>query len=335
MSEEIDIVILWVDGNDMDWRREKAKYSVRYEKQDAGESRYRNWENLQYLFRGIEKYAPWVRKIHFVTWGHVPIWLNIKHNKINIVRHEDFIPKEYLPTFNCNPILLNLHRIEGLSERFILFNDDFFLGRAVKETDFFKNGLPCDQYMEYPIGCGGNNEVFSHILVNNFNMIGKYFSKMEFKKKLVKKILNPIYGVYFFYNLFFYFMPFPNFYGLLTPHFCQPYLKSDFEKLWKLEAERLNEVCFHKFRDKDDLTEYAVRTYNVLSGNFAPYGKLKQGKAVFIRKDDPIIYKTIESNRYKFFCLNDDCDEEVFRIVKPKIQKSFERKFIEKSSFEL
>ena len=77
-EEEIDIVILCGFGIDPKWLVEKYKYSV---KNDADGSiyRYRDWDLLQYWFRGAEKFAPWVRKIHFVTWGHIPQWLNVEN----------------------------------------------------------------------------------------------------------------------------------------------------------------------------------------------------------------------------------------------------------------
>ena len=70
-----------------------------------------------------------------------PSWLNVANEKIVVVKHEDFIPKEYLPTFNSHTIELNLHRIKGLSEYFIYFNDDTFILDKLQEKDFFKNGL--------------------------------------------------------------------------------------------------------------------------------------------------------------------------------------------------
>ena len=68
------------------------------------EERYRNWENLQYLFRGIEKFAPFVNKVHFITEGHLPKWLNVNHPKLNIVKHSEYIPEVFLPTFSAIPI---------------------------------------------------------------------------------------------------------------------------------------------------------------------------------------------------------------------------------------
>ena len=96
----IDFVIPWVDGNDPEWRREKNMYSGNNtsfsSEKDIRDERYRDWDNLQYWFRGVEKFAPWVRKIHFVTWGHLPKWLNTKHPKLHIVNHTDYIPAQFM-----------------------------------------------------------------------------------------------------------------------------------------------------------------------------------------------------------------------------------------------
>ena len=101
MNNAIDFVIPWVDGSDPAWIKEKQLYSNNIQKEDDGrEIRFRDWGTLKYWFRGVERYAPWVRKIHFVTWGHLPEWLNTNTPKLHIVNHRDYIPAEYLPTFN-------------------------------------------------------------------------------------------------------------------------------------------------------------------------------------------------------------------------------------------
>ncbi len=125
MNNIIDFVISWVDGDDREWQKSRNNYPGIEDVTAA--SLYRDWDNLQYWFRGVEKFTPWVNRIHFVTWGHLPKWLNINHPKVNIVRHSDYLPKEYLPTFNSHSIELNLHRIEGLAEQFVYFNDDIFI----------------------------------------------------------------------------------------------------------------------------------------------------------------------------------------------------------------
>ena len=145
MMNDIDFVIIWVDGDDPVWKEERAKYDHPAScLPNSNNFQFRDWGVLPYWFRSVERYAPWVRRIHFVTCGHYPEWLNLDHPKLHFVRHEDFIPSEYLPTFSANPIELNIHRIPGLSEQFVYFNDDMFVAAPVKPTDFFINGLPRD-----------------------------------------------------------------------------------------------------------------------------------------------------------------------------------------------
>lgn len=153
MREEIDFVVAWVDGNDPAWQEERSRYTQNVERQKWNDSpvRYRDWGLLKYWFRGVEKFAPWVRYIYFVTWGHVPSWLNERNPKLKIIRHDEFIPREYLPTFSSHTIELNLHRIPGLSEQFVYFNDDMYLTKSVSPEVFFKNGIPCDTAVMLPI----------------------------------------------------------------------------------------------------------------------------------------------------------------------------------------
>lgn len=89
--------------------------------------RYRDYGTFNYWFRMVEMHAPWVNNIYLITNGQRPKWLNVNHPKLKWVRHEEFIPKEYLPTFNASAIEMNIHRIDGLSENFVLFNDDMYL----------------------------------------------------------------------------------------------------------------------------------------------------------------------------------------------------------------
>lgn len=331
--ENIDIVITYVDGNEKKWQQKRTQYECS-RNGDAGAARYRDWENLQYIFRGIEKYAPWVRKVFLVTDHQAPEWINKECGKLVLINHEDYIPEEFLPTFNTNVIENNFHRIEGLSERFIVLNDDFFLMNELKPDDFFYQGKPQTIFMEYPVGCGGNSEVFPHLLINNYNLLGKYFKRRDYKKKLRGKILNPHYGMLFFYNLIMYLMPFPNLFGILTPHFACPYTKSSFQEMWKREEEKLTETNRHRFRQSDDLTIYLFHLFDVLSGNFHPHNTLKDGKFLVIREDDPEIYETLKSGRYKLLCLNDECPEELFERVKDKVNSCLYERFPDKSMFE-
>jgi len=54
-----------------------------------------------------------------------------------ITHSEIFRKKSDLPSFNSNAIEVALHRIPGLSRRFLYFNDDFMLTKNVTITDFW------------------------------------------------------------------------------------------------------------------------------------------------------------------------------------------------------
>ena len=153
---DIDFVVLWVDGSDPAWQAEKAKYQGKALDDSNSANRFRDWGLLPYWFRAVERFAPWVRKIHFVTCGQVPEFLNTEHPKLHLVKHSDFMPPEALPTFSSHAIEMNIHRIPGLAEHFVYFNDDMFLIRAVKQENFFRDGLPCTYGGEYPIELVGN-----------------------------------------------------------------------------------------------------------------------------------------------------------------------------------
>ena len=178
MEEKIDFVILWVDGNDEKWQAEKNKYlQDGLSSKATSSNRFRDWDILKYWFRSVEKFAPWVNNIYFVTYGHLPKFLNVNHPKIKIVNHKDYIPNEYLPTFNSSAIEIGINNIPNLEEKFVFFNDDMFILDKVEPSVFFKNKLPCDQYVENVIT--PSEDVFSKLLFNNVAIINKYYNNQQ------------------------------------------------------------------------------------------------------------------------------------------------------------
>jgi hypothetical protein len=143
--EPIDIVITWVDGDDADWRAEKARWSgdATHTTQDAvDEARFRSRDELLYALRSISQYAGWCRRVHVVTADQTPTWL-VEDDRLRLVPHSEIFPSEWLPTFNSHSIESRLHHIDGLAERFVYFNDDMFLGRPTRPDLFFTpNGIP-------------------------------------------------------------------------------------------------------------------------------------------------------------------------------------------------
>lgn len=140
----VDVVYTWVDGQDPEWLRRRAACAGRaYHEEAANAARYVNRDELRYSLRSLSQYAPWVRRIHLVTDEQVPSWLDEGVPGLRVISHKEiFSDPGLLPTFNSHAIESQLHHIDGLSEHFLYFNDDVFLGRPVVPQDFFlPNGL--------------------------------------------------------------------------------------------------------------------------------------------------------------------------------------------------
>lgn len=336
----IDFVITWVDGNDPAWRRQKDEYSRLESGQpeemssvDSRDERYRDYGLLAYWFRAVDKFAPWVRKVHFVTCGHMPEWLNTDNPKLRIVRHGDFIPKEFLPTFNSNAIELNLHRIDGLSDRFVYFNDDTFPIRPLVESDFFKDGMPCDILAFQPIVANPANPVMSHLFLNNTLVLSKYFNKRENVRRQPRKYFKIGYPpMYFFYNMLE--LAFPKFTGTYTVHGPVPFCRETFSELWEKEEQSFKETSSHRFRSKDDLTVYLLRDWQKLSGNFFAKNLLKDFAYFELSNDNQKLYSTVRKQNKKLICVNDANEKLDFERIKKEFNEVFEEILPERSSFE-
>ena len=136
-----DLVVPYVDSQDKSWQELFNKYNpiknIEVESVNA-KNRFRGQGDFfRFFFRCVARNMPWIRKIHLIVQSdsQVPSWLD--RDKICVVHHEDFIPKEYLPTFNSCTIEMFLWNIPNLSERFIYANDDFFCLKETSINDFF------------------------------------------------------------------------------------------------------------------------------------------------------------------------------------------------------
>ncbi len=189
---------------------------------------------MKYWFRGVDKFAPWVRKIHFITDGQKPEWLDESNPKINLVNHEDFIPSQFLPTYNSAVIERYIHKIPGLSEHFVYFNDDFYIIDNIKKERFFQNGLPCD------IAVFDYNPSWSQWyrrIKNNIILINRHFNKKEVMTLHHNKWFDKSYGIKARWNYLLKF--YDKFITLRTPHNAQPYLKSTFYDVWAATEKEL------------------------------------------------------------------------------------------------
>ena len=307
----IDIVYTWVDGSDLKWNKTKNKYINIFSinKDSNINNRFNDNNELKYSLRSIYKYANWINNIYIVVAdGQKPKWLNTNHNKIHLINHSDIIDKKYLPTFNSHVIEHNIYKIPNLTENFLYFNDDFFLGNYIKPNDimynnrigyyFYDNRKTCKQF-----GNTINNEIgFKSAWKNNNKLI----------KLLDKKLIN---------------INCPWHQGVL----CK---KSIFVELNNKYSKIIYEVLNNKFRSVNDIAPIGLSLYYGLFKNKYKINRNLNSIYIEFNKSNTFINKLnkINHNKPHFFCINDLGSNTKNMLL---LNNFFKYKFPNKSPYEL
>ncbi|MEE1148501.1 MAG: hypothetical protein UHN93_04525 [Alistipes sp.] len=291
----MDIVITYVDGLDPVWQKSYEQYT----NTPILEKRFRDWGTLKYLFRGIEKNMPFIRKVHLVVSGEtqVPAWVN--RDEVDVVLHSDIIPQEYLPTFNCNPIEMHLHRIKDLDEEFLYFNDDMFPMKECKPTDFFRDGK-------------GVIRVSYHLLaLDMFKQICRNSTRAAREALGLR----------------------PTFYFMRPQHICSPMFKSECEELYdKVEPVIRNSIS--RVRTGENLNQYLFLDYMYLKGKIINERISKKHFSVGVVSASKL-RKFITQPTHKMACINDvQLTEERYEELRRVQIEAFEELFPNKSKLE-
>lgn len=292
----MDVVITYVNGLDPLWQKDYEQYT----NTPILEKRFRDWGTLRYLMRGIAENMPFIRRVHLVVArdSQVPEWVN--RNEVNVVLHKDIIPEEYLPTFNCNPIEMHLHRIKDLDEEFLYFNDDMFPMTKCKPTDFFRGGK-------------GVIGISHHIIVSDmFKQICRNSDRAARKALGMKS----------------------SWLFLRPQHICSPMLKSQCEELYaKIEAPIRESLT--RVRTGENLNQYLYLDYMYLQGKIIPERLSKQHFSVGITSTRKL-RRFVEHPTRKLVCVNDvQLSEERYAELRRTLLDAFNNRFPEKSKFEI
>lgn len=329
---KIDFVIPWVDGSDPVWLKEKNKYLGM--ESNTSSNRYRDMGILKYWFRAVEAYAPWVNQIHFITWGHLPEWLNTEHPKLHIVNHKDYIPEEYLPTFSSHPIELNLHRIPGLSDHFVYFNDDMFLNNEMLPDFFFKKGIPCDFLQCKHIYYSSAGDVYAHVVTNDVMEINRHHSYIKTFLRHPTKIVSFKYGISGCLKNLIKLGNVHRFVGFQIHHLPAPYRKQTFAEVWDAMPELMTKVSHNRFRTPFDVSQSIFRNWQLASGQFYPVSPTSRGKFLSIASQNDHVEAALNNPKIKMVCINDSPYEIDFEQAMAQIVAMYEKKLPNKSSFE-
>ena len=142
---DIDVVFSWVPEPSAE---EFASIKTDCRELQGGIQRFRDLGVFRFSLSMIDMYMPWVRHIFVVTpHGATPHWLNADHPQLTVINQEDIFPLDrihkIMPVHNSQQVEVHLHRIPGLTEHFIYFNDDMFPGRRLEPSFFFsEDGRP-------------------------------------------------------------------------------------------------------------------------------------------------------------------------------------------------
>ena len=312
----IDIVVTYLNERDEKWQKDFSYWKEREiregraiasNRQAFGEERTREWDIFKYWFRGVENNCPWVRKVFVVVQNerHTPIWLNLDNPKLRVVYHDEFIPKELLPTFNAMTIGMYISNIPDLADNYIMCDDDFYFLNYIKEDRFFKDNRPvhinnCMRYELYnDMLLQKSDGVFYSILNNN----------LEFEKRFMGNNLVK-YG-------------FSHLPAARKKSFEQKILKE-----YKDEIFLANVVS--KFRNPKNLCNYMFDDLLKICGEAVlgdPYYNC--GYCTLKSTVDFNGWETLD-----MVCFNDTEQLDNYEITKKNLIKFFEKVFPSKSSFE-
>ena len=307
----VDLVYLWVDGNDPEWRAKRRLYSKeRYS--DVGmdnEARYSDNGELKYSLRAVEKFAPWIQNIFIVTDGQVTSWLDTSNEKIKIVNHKDILDEKFLPTFNSVVIEHALYKIPGLSEHFLYANDDMFFNRPVEKSNFFTpDGRP----------------------IVRFNR--RFFRKLwlKFLEKGLKKPTNN-YNITIQNAALLVEKKYGRYIGHKTHHNIDAYRKSDYRHTFETFRDAIEPTMLNHTRGDNDIQR------NIYS--FVPVVE-KKAKVKFVTQkqsfrchiEKPYYFDRLIKYNPMLFCLN-DC-EYADESSHENLRNFLNNKFPDKSNFE-
>ena len=319
----IDIVYLWVDGNDPVWRAKKEAFErgMPHSASEAlAEARFVDNDELKYSLRSIERFAPWIHHIYIVTDRQVPAWIDLTNKRISIVDHTEIMPREALPSFSSPAIEWCIDNIPGLSEHFLLANDDTFIGREATPADFFTpSGYPIVRLRK--------------------RHKSKHSAATQYMRTLFKaqSIVNKAFGFACDY---------------IPHHNIDAYRLSDFKACKAQFADEVEPTIVRHIRHEEDLQRATILYYALAIG----HGRMKlmgrynkratlsehikdtlKGRFYYDSRSISICEKDIRRiiNRYNplLFCLNDN--EHSTDGDRERTGEFLKLMFPEKSSFEL
>jgi len=312
----IDIVYTWVDGDDLEWKKQKNKYQGKTDElreniagRANSDERFRNRNELLYSLRSIELFAPFVRNIYIVTAGQKPDWINLSNPKIKIVDHKEiYRDKACLPTFNSSGIETQLHHIEGLAEHFLYLNDDFMFADFCTPEDFFyTNGKIKFFPSEARAYEDDIDETREEYLIADGNVISLMMKEHGINSRFIMKH---------------------------APYPCKKSYLYELEERYQAE---FNACASNRFRAATDIRPIAFMQFNFgfIEGQAIPSDISNRYLALYKPNIKAQFNGVVKTRKYKTICINDvGLDTRNLQAVNELTTNFLESYYFVKSKFE-
>jgi len=309
ISSPIDIVYLWVDGNDDGWRAKRQNASALLSPQGNQtiarfgnvEGRFRDNDELRYSLRALAQFFPDHGHVYIVTDGQLPAWLQTS-DRLTVIDHRDLIPEASLPTFDSGNIESYIHRIPGLAERYFYFNDDVFFGAPVQVNDWFFDG-------GFYVAWSDDPEVMGHAMqtdatsLENASRLSKKW--LDTKANDLPSALAPTQPAYQLDAAY-------THTARTFAHSPRPMLKSILMALEDEAADLFARVRSTVFRswDKPTIVSDFVLRWSLAHG----VAQIKDHSHLYVATGDALVSSaltqlTAQFGQLDFFCINDTTDD--------------------------
>ena len=173
---DVDLVYTFVNLDDDSFAQKRRECALAEQGVDSeyrtGPARFRDSGEMEHSLKTAKSYLPFLRNIYVVHTGSAPDWLR-QDNRVVLVGNEDVVPANLHPTFQSDVIEAYIHRIPGLSERYLYSNDDFFFSQPHDEADFYTPDGRCKVGIDPRWVTMGVSGTFKDMEVNSVHSLQK------------------------------------------------------------------------------------------------------------------------------------------------------------------
>lgn len=278
------LILPYVTADDAQWRKDFDSTGRQFEPE-----RFRDWGTLRYLLRSYAENIPWAEVVLVVSNpSQAPAWFDGK-----VVLHEDFIPKEYLPTFNSGTIEEFLPNLP-FDDDIVYTNDDIFALRPMRESDFFLDGAPRLNFKESD---GWEQNVFRRMVRTSLDAAADVVGVPRYAAdKLLK-----------------------------ADHGMQPIAR------WQLEIAKNAPMEGHvnRFRDASDILMCFYGFIAYFEGRYAPSERKLAYKNPVDRESEVSMCETIRNSTADMICVNDHemIDENQYHKARAQLVRELNDRF--------